>query len=245
VRYLYVDQRWADGIPQYSASPNVGYFYDGETPERRNLTRAQLTKFDDVSGIEVAYRHGPVAIYDLSGLGAPERRSGWIGEARSLDVPTQLVIGILIGLVFGLFGRSKSASVAMRVVRSFKTAAGPALTFAAVVAALCAASVVLLLVHIWFAPTIFVAIVLTWLAVDRHGARWAVTVLRDQTARLHRWPIAAVAGVVALVAVAIARSVLDAYVVDIRGVQAVLEDPSTVYVRAQDLTTSADHWKLK
>jgi hypothetical protein len=231
LRYLYVDQRLADGLPRYTASPTAGYFYDGETPEPRQFTRAQLTKFDNVSGIEVVYRHGPIAIYDLGGLGLPEWwRSGWVGETRSMDVPTQLVIGLLIGLTFGLLCRSHRRTAITNVLRSFKTAAGPSLTFAAAVAALCAASVTMLLANIWLEPTIFAAMGLAVLSINPHWARWALGALRNRTARLHWRRIAASAVVGLLLAVAIARSVLDAYAVDVKGVRAVLEDPSAVHV---------------
>jgi hypothetical protein len=252
LRYLYVDQRWADGLPRYSASPNVGYFYEGEMPERRQLTRAQLTKFDNVSGVEVVYRHGPIAIYDIGELRVPEPRgtrwwstmrawwwqSGWLGETRSMDVPTQLVIGLLIGLTLGLLGRSHKRTTVANALRSFKTAAGPSLTFAAAVAALCAASVALLLANIWFEPTIFAAMGLAVLSINPHWAKWALRALRNRTARLHWRRIAALAVVGLLLAVALARSVLEAYAVDVKGVQAILEDPSAVHVPARN-------WQLR
>jgi hypothetical protein len=231
LRYLYVDQRWADGLPRYSPSPAVGYFYEGETPERRQLTRAQLTKFDNVSGIEAVYRHGPIAIYDLGGLGMPRWwRSGWLGETRSMDLPTQLVIGLLIGLTVGLLGRSHRRTTVTNVLRSFKTAAGPSLTFAAAVAALCAASVTMLSANIWLEPTIFAAMGLAVLSINPHWARWALRALPNRTARLHWRRIAASAVVGLVLAVPIARSALDAYAVDVKGVQSVLEDSSAVHV---------------
>ena len=63
VRYLYVDRRLAQELPH-----NGAYFYKGETEGPQQLTLAELTKFDNVRGIHTVYRHGPISIYDLSGL---------------------------------------------------------------------------------------------------------------------------------------------------------------------------------
>ncbi|MCB0931324.1 MAG: hypothetical protein KDB71_05425 [Mycobacterium sp.] len=47
-----------------------------------NFTEAQLDKVDSVPRIKRLYRHGPVSIYDLRGLGVPELRSGWFRPSR-------------------------------------------------------------------------------------------------------------------------------------------------------------------
>jgi hypothetical protein len=251
LRYLYVDERWADALPQYSTSPTAGYLYDGETPERRQLTRAQLTKFDTVSGVEVVYRHGPISIYDLSGLGVPDVRSGWFGEAHSKDISTQLALGLLLGLTIGLLCRSRWRTVITNVVTSFKTAAGPALTFATAVAALCVASVAVLLANVWLEPPVFAAMGLAALSINPQWALRALKGLFNRTSRLHSRRIAALAAVGLLLAVAIARSVLDVYVVNDRGIQAILEDPSAVHMprRSPDQAGAtlglASHWQVR
>ena len=66
LRYLYVDRRLAQELPHVGA-----YFYKGETEGPQQLTQAELTKFDNVRGIRTVYRHGPISIYDLSGLNIP------------------------------------------------------------------------------------------------------------------------------------------------------------------------------
>jgi GT2 family glycosyltransferase len=94
LRYLYVDTRLASGLPHQD-----WYFYAGETPEPRQLTVAQLTKFDAVPGITAVYRHGPVSIYDLSGLGIGAAPHGWTGDWHprpGLDVLAGLVIAALV-----------------------------------------------------------------------------------------------------------------------------------------------------
>ena len=52
----------------------------GETSGSQQLTDWELTKFDSVPGIALVYRHGPISIYDLKGLGIQELRNGWYGE---------------------------------------------------------------------------------------------------------------------------------------------------------------------
>lgn len=66
IRYLVVDRRLADGPPAYGV-----YFEAGETQGPEHLTPAQLTKFDTVPGITAVYRHGPITIYDLTGILGP------------------------------------------------------------------------------------------------------------------------------------------------------------------------------
>ena len=97
LRYLYVDRRMADELPHLGA-----YFFTGETPEIQQLTDWELTKFDSVPGIDVVYRHGPISIYDLKGIGVQELRSGWYGETPTVSLLTQLAAGLLGGLLVGL-----------------------------------------------------------------------------------------------------------------------------------------------
>jgi hypothetical protein len=230
LRYLYVDQRLADK-PPYGGS----YFYTGEmgdepTPQ---FTRHELTKFNNVPGIQAVYRHGPIAIYDLGGLGVPEMRTGWHGEARSASLPVQLAIGLLLGLILALVGRSRAGSIGVTFVRSFTTTAGPALTFAAAVAALCVTSTAMLLAHIWLGPTVFLSMGLAVLVVNPHWTTHMMRTLWNRSVRLSwRWIAAAI--IVSLpVATLIAQSALDASVPDVKTVRAILDDPAAVHVPAR------------
>jgi GT2 family glycosyltransferase len=94
LRYLYVDSRLADELPR-----QAWYFYAGENAEPRQLTLPALTKFAGTPGIIAVYRHGPVAIYDLHGLGVENVRAGWLGhrpEHRPIDGGVGLIIGVLL-----------------------------------------------------------------------------------------------------------------------------------------------------
>lgn len=235
LQYLYVDLRLA------ATRPHAGeyYFYHGDTshaapgpavdPTPREFTRAELTKFDKVPGIHVVYRHGPIAIYDLSGLGVPFARSGWCGDARPIGILVQLLIGLLGGLVLGLAGLSGAMSTVLKKLRSFRIAAGPSLTFAAAVGALCFASVLMLLAHIWLGPPSFLSMALVASLIDRRWAKYTVGKLRDKAASVHWKWLAASAMVVALATGAIAQAVQDAAAVDISKVQQILKDPGTVH----------------
>ena len=180
LQYLYVDRRLADQLP------HVWYFFKDETPEPQQFTRAELTKFDSVPGVHAVYRHGPISIYALSGLGVAELRSGWHGETRpTIGVPIQLGIGLLLG-----FALASVWSTVIRMARTFQTAAGPSLTFAAGLGALCVASVTMLLAHIWLGPTVFWSMALVVLLAKRH---WTTDLLRKSAARLRwRWIAASI-----------------------------------------------------
>jgi hypothetical protein len=93
LRYLYVDSRLADQMPR-----QVWYFYAGENAEPRQLTLPALTKFAGTPGINVVYRHGPVAIYDLHGLGVENVQPGWLGHGHE-HWPIDGGIGLIIGLL--------------------------------------------------------------------------------------------------------------------------------------------------
>lgn len=230
LRYLYVDRRLAD------SQSHSWYFFkndkkNDETDESQKpeqLTRVELTKFDTVPGIRAIYRHGPIAIYDLNALGVVEWRYGWSGETRpNIGVPVQLGVGLLLGLALTLV-----RSTVIKTVRTFRTAAGPSLTFAAGVGALCIASVTMLLAHIWLGPTVFLSMALVVLLANRH---WATDLLRKSAARLRWRRIAASTVVAVLVAAAIALSILDvdASPWGVRRIQEILDDPSAVHIPVQ------------
>jgi hypothetical protein len=227
LRYLYVDRRLAEGWP------TVGYyFYEAEADYPRRLTRDELTKFDSVSDIRAVYRHGPITIYDLSGLGVTELRSGWHGKNNPIGVPMQTLIGILSGVVLGLISRSRAGYAVRRLVARFQTAAGPSLTFTAAVGALCIASVAMLSAHAWLGPTVFLSMALIVLLFNPHGGVYLAKKLRNSVAPLHWRSIAASIVVALIVAAAVAQSIRDAYAVDVLKVQAILDDPDAVQVSA-------------
>jgi hypothetical protein len=82
IRYLYVDERLANSLPY------VGYYFDqGETPQPERITKAELAKFAHVQGLKAVYHHGPVTIYETSGLGVASTRNGFVGT-RSMGLGT-------------------------------------------------------------------------------------------------------------------------------------------------------------
>jgi hypothetical protein len=235
LQYLYVDLRLAN------TAPHAGeyYFYHGDTshaapgpavePEPRKFTRAELTKFDRVPGIHTVYRHGPIAIYDLSGLGVPFARSGWCGNAPPVDIRVQLLAGFLVGVALGLLGLSGAISQVFGKLKSFRIAAGPSLTFAAGVGALCFLSVLMLLAHIFPGPLTFLSMVVVASFIDRRWVTYPLGKLRGMTDRVDRKWLAAWVIVSVLSIAAIAQAVYDAAAVDVSKVQQILNDPTTVH----------------
>jgi hypothetical protein len=225
LRYLYVDRRFANELPRLGS-----YFYKGETSEPQRLTRAELTKFDHIAGVRPVYRHGPIVIYDISGLGVQELRNIWYGEAHPIDIPSQLLIGLMAGLALAAVARTRARFFISDKAKLLHGAAGPSLTYTVGLGALCLMSVMMLLAHVWLGPTVFLSAAPVVLLVNR---RWFMSLLRNAAAKLRwRWFIACV--VIAIpVAAAIGESIVDAYPSDVTNVQSILDDPSAVHVSAQ------------
>ena len=77
IDYLYVDTRLTDSLPM------LGYYIsEGETPKPTRITEADVAKFAHVPGLKAVYHHGPVTIYDTSGLGVAPKRAGFTGYHR-------------------------------------------------------------------------------------------------------------------------------------------------------------------
>lgn len=199
IRYLFVDRRFAD------ATPLVGTYFDESPPVK--LTASDLTKFDHVRGIEEIYRHGPMSIYDLSGLGVADVRSGWSTQSDPTSVPTQVVIGFLIGISLALITRLDVGVRTVRFVRSILTAGGPSLTFPFGIAALCITSVVMILTQIWLGPWIFVSAMLTLLLLNPHSS---IQLARIAAAKFRFAWFAAAGSLVLAIVAAIAISGLHA-----------------------------------
>jgi hypothetical protein len=241
LQYLYVDQRLAQ------AKPHAGeyYFYHGDTshaapgpavdPEPRKFTRGELTKFDNVPGIRAAYRHGPIVIYDLSGLGVPFARSGWCGDTRPIDIRKQLLAGLLLGLTLGLFSLSGNMSKVIKKLKSFHIAVGPSLTFAAGVAALCFGSVLLLLAHIWLGPPVLLSTVAVASLLDPRWVTYPLGQLKSMADRVPRKWLAASTIVAVLATAAIAEAVHDAAAVDVSKVRQIVNDAATIHHGSKSL----------
>ncbi len=225
LRYLYVDRRFAGELPRLGS-----YFFRGETPGPQRLTRAELTKFDNIAGLRAVYRHGPIVIYDTSGLGVEELQSIWYREAHPMGIPRQLLIGLLAGLALAAVARTRARFFVIDKAKLLHGAAGPSLTYAVGLGALCLMSVMMVLAHLWLGPTVFLSAALVVLLVNR---QWFMSLLRNGAAKIRwRWFIAC-AVIAITVAAAIAESIVDAYPGDVKNVQSILDDPSAVHVSAQ------------
>jgi hypothetical protein len=225
LHYLYVDRRFANELPHLGQ-----YFFKGETAQPQQLTRAELTKFDNIAGLRAVYRHGPIVIYDTSGLGVRELRGMWFDEPQSLDIPGQFLIGLLAGLALVAVARTRARRFVIDKARRLHGAAGSSLTYAVGVSALCLTSVTMLLAHLWLGPMVFLSAALVVLLVHR---QWFAALLRNAIAKLQwKWIIACVV-IVIPVAAAIAESVVDAYPSDVGNVRSILDDPSAMHVSAQ------------
>ncbi|WP_412749882.1 glycosyltransferase family 39 protein [Krasilnikovia sp. M28-CT-15] len=206
LRYLYVDTRLAEGLPH-----RRWYFYAGETPQQRQLTPAALTKFAAVPGIVTVYRHGPVAIYDLQGLGGTTTTHGWTGD-RHPQPRRDALLGLLVGTV--LLALRASVRRGGRALLDALGGAGAAATGMATVALLTGAAVAAGFRPGWqFAAPIALAL--------------AVSALRGERLRLARPGPAVVAAALCAAAMAVAGAglaVLSARSVDVDRVATILTE---------------------
>lgn len=77
IDYVYVDTRLADSFPM------LGYYISqGETTKPTRITLADVAKFAHVPGMKAVYHHGPVTIYNTSGLHVVPKRAGFTGYNR-------------------------------------------------------------------------------------------------------------------------------------------------------------------
>ena len=222
IRYIYADRRWAEALPPYG-----NYFFSGETGEGAQLTDQQLTKFDKVPGISLVYRHGPVSIYDLKGLGFAELRSGWFGTTPQVRVTTQLAVGLTVGLFLCLVVRSRLWPGIRRDIARLPQAAGMALAWAAVLAGLCLASILLLLAGVWLTPLTIWSAVAVVVLVNRAAV---VARVRSWLPPLSR-PTLRIAVLASMsFAIVAAASIVDAAGQDVVKVHQILDDPAAIHV---------------
>lgn len=226
LRYLYVDRRLATEKPPFGS-----YFFKGEAGEGQQLTDRQLTKFDRVPGISVVYRHGPVSIYDISGLGIAELRSGWFGTTPQVRLTTQLAVGLTCGLFISLVMRSRIWPRIRAEAARLRHTWGPPLLGATVLAGACLTSIAALLAGIWLTPlTILSAatvVALAHLRATAAIARRAVGALSwrgIRTALFVMVPLAAITG----------AAINDSAAEDIIKVRQILDDPAAVHVVPED-----------
>jgi hypothetical protein len=100
IDYLYVDMRLTDSLPY------VGfYFSQGETAKSTRITAADVAKFAHVPGLKAVYHHGPVTIYDTSGLGVVPRQAGFTGDHTMGLGPLDAILGAVIVLLVLLVRR--------------------------------------------------------------------------------------------------------------------------------------------
>ena len=224
LRYLYVDRRMSDALPPYGS-----YFFNGETGGGKRLTDAQLTKFDEVAGINVAYRHGPITIYDLSGLGIPELRSGWFGTTPKVSLMTQLAVGLACGALLAWVLRSRWWPRIRAEATHLRLAWGPAITGAVVLAGLSLTSVGALLARVWFTPLTFASATAVLVLVN--GG--AITSIIERSAQKLQWRTVWQGILISLpLSVIVAIAVQDAVQDDRVMVREILDDPAAIHVPA-------------
>ena len=222
LRYLYVDMRLADQMPPFGS-----YFFNGETGTGQQLTRQQLAKFDRVPGITLAYRHGPVSIYDLGGLGIAELRSGWFGTTPEVRVSTQLAVGLSGGLLICLVMRSRLWPRIRASGAAMAQQWGPALAGAALLSAGCLVSIALLLSGVWLTPLTVWSGVAVVAAVNY---RALVSTGRALAARVPGHTVRTAVPIAVPFAVVVAASMWVAAAEDIVKVGQILNDPAAIHV---------------
>lgn len=199
LRYIFTDDRIANKKPY-----DLGYF---DETTHVLLTPGQLQKFGSVPAVVQIYRHGPIGVYDLGGLGIPELRNGWTGvRSGPMGLLTQVTAGLALGICGALLGRSEIGRIGARAAGQFHSAAGSALTFASTVAALCVIAVVLQLSRIWLGTAFFGAASAAVLAMNPGWCAAGISKLRRPPATA----VVLAAVVTFCSAAAIAVSVSDA-----------------------------------
>lgn len=225
LRYLYVDRRLADELPRYGS-----YFIEGEAIQGQQLTDQQLTKFDAVPGMKVVYRHGPVSIYDISGLGIAELRSGWFGTTPRVSVETQLAVGLLCGVFVAFVLRSRIGQRIRDSAAQTRREWGRSLTGASLLAGTVLISVLMLVSGVWLTPlTIWSGVAVVVLANPTAITSW----VRRAAHRITRRGLGIAVLLAVPLAVIVAASLYDAATDDIITVDQILSDPAAIHIAPQ------------
>lgn len=222
IRFLYVDKRLAQQPPPFGY-----YFATGEINAGQQLTEEQLTKFDEIPAIKLIYRHGPISIYDLKGLGLPEFRNGWVGPTPTVGLVQQVAVGLAIGLLLAGAIRSRWWPRILAEGRAVRQAGGAVLPWAVVLAGVCLVSVGMLLGHVWLTPATIASAALVVMVAD--PGRTAAALGRVAHAVTWRRVGGAVLFAVPLAAL-VAFSIWDAAVQDVIEVRHILNDPAAVHI---------------
>ena len=222
IRYVYVDMRLADSLPPFGH-----YFYSDEVGAGQQLTKAQLSKFDRVPAIKLVYRHGPISIYDLKGLGLPEFRDGWTGTTPTVPRTAQVAVGLLVGLLLAGTMRSRLWPPIRAQAAESRLYFGPAARVAVLLAGVGLVSVGLLLGHVWLTGvTVLCAIAVVVAAQPFRVA----ALVRRIAARVTRRGVAGTVMFLIPLGILIGVSIHDAAQSDIVRVRQILADPTAVHV---------------
>lgn len=222
VRYLYVDRRMADSPPPYGT-----YFDGGEENKGKQFASEQLTKFDRVPGIKLLYRHGPVSIYDLKGLGLTEYRNGWVDPTPVFRPLDQAAVGLIVGLFIAWVMGSRFWPPIVGQAARLRRAFGTADLAAVLLAATGLVSAALLLLHVWLTPLLVLCAVAVPVLVY---PRRAVATVRYATRYVTARGVLITAVLLIPLTAIIGFAVYDAAGQDIVGVQHILDDPDAVHI---------------
>jgi len=222
LNYIYVDRRMAEHKPPFGS-----YFFNGEPNDGKQLTPRQVTKFDEVPGISIAYRHGPVTIYDLNGLGYADLRSGWFGTTPKVAWTTQLAVGLWCGLFIALVIRSRLWPRIRDTAGRVRAEWDPAMTGAALLASASLVSVFLVLFGVWLTPlTIYSGAAVLIAANFGSVVSW----VRRTVGGIPRRAMRIAAVLAPLMAVVVAAALWIAGTEDIVKVRHILADPAAIHV---------------
>jgi hypothetical protein len=222
IRYVYVDMRLADSLPPFGY-----YFNNDEAGAGQQLTKAQLSKFDRVPAIKLIYRHGPISIYDLKGLGLPEFRNGWTGTTPTVPKTAQVAVGLMVGLLIAGTMRSRLWPRIRAQTAEFRRASSPADTAAVLLAGLGLLSVGLLLTHVWLTGLTVLCAVTVVAAAHPSGV---AALARRIAARVTLRGVAGTAMFLLPLGILIGLSIYDAAQNDVVRVRQILADPTAVHV---------------
>jgi hypothetical protein len=222
LRYLYVDRRLADALPPFGH-----YFIDNEVNAGKQITLGQLTKFDRIPAIKTVYRHGPVSIYDLKGLGLPEYRNGWVGPTPVFRPLNQVALGMAVGLLIGWVMRSRFWPRILAQAKALRRTFGPANGAAVLLAGVGLFSAALLLTHVWLTPLVILCAALVVMLTNPGKTR---SLAQRATSHVTRQGLLEAGLFIVPMAAIIGFAIYDAAADDVVQVRQILNDPSAVHI---------------